>query len=333
MHMNLSKLQKAAKDIGAWVLQSMRLKRVGHDLATEQQQHQLSVVRVMLHNKLLPARSCQLPDSGIKPAPLMSPALAGEFFTPSATWEARSLILWLEVTIIPWWLRRERINLQWGDLGSIPGLGRSRGGGHGNPLQYSCPENVMDGGAWQATVHGSQRVGHGWVTQHSTAQSPEPADCWEALLQAVVAGGPLSKAGLGWAGLLLAAHWGRHFPCELILTPSLKGGSCLGKALFVAMTAKCKKLHKLHELHKHISSCLCLRHVCYPPTVQSLSLGWARSYTGQDCRVIWWRAQMCSGDGEDLMRIIHSTYICSCNVACKLICGWVHMQFMEVLYE
>ena len=197
MHMNLSKLQKAAKDIGAWVLQSMGLKRVGHDLATKQQQHQLSVVRVMLHNKLLPACSCQLPDSGIKPAPLMSPALAGEFFTPSATWEARSLILWLEVTIIPWWLRRERINLQWGDLGSIPGLGRSRGGGHGNPLQYSCPENVMDGGAWQATVHGSQRVGHGWVTQHSTAQSPEPADCWEALLQAVVAGGPLSKAGLG----------------------------------------------------------------------------------------------------------------------------------------
>ena len=40
-----------------------------------------------------------------------------------------------------------------GDLGSIPGLGRSPGGGHGNPLQYSCLENPMDGGAWQATVH------------------------------------------------------------------------------------------------------------------------------------------------------------------------------------
>ena len=34
------------------------------------------------------------------------------------------------------------------DMGSIPGLGRSRGGGHGNPLQYSCLENPMDGGAW-----------------------------------------------------------------------------------------------------------------------------------------------------------------------------------------
>ena len=41
-----------------------------------------------------------------------------------------------------------------GDLGSVPGLGRSPGGGHGNLLQYSCLENPMDRGAWQATVHG-----------------------------------------------------------------------------------------------------------------------------------------------------------------------------------
>ena len=47
-----------------------------------------------------------------------------------------------------------------GALGSIPGLGRSPGGGHVNPLQYSCLENPMDRGAWQATVHGSQRVRH-----------------------------------------------------------------------------------------------------------------------------------------------------------------------------
>ena len=40
-----------------------------------------------------------------------------------------------------------------GDLGSIPGLGRSPGGGHGNPLQYSCLENPMDRRAWRATVH------------------------------------------------------------------------------------------------------------------------------------------------------------------------------------
>ena len=40
------------------------------------------------------------------------------------------------------------------DVGSIPGSGRSPGGGRGNPLQYSCLENSMDRGAWQATVHG-----------------------------------------------------------------------------------------------------------------------------------------------------------------------------------
>ena len=41
-----------------------------------------------------------------------------------------------------------------GDLGSIPGWGRSPGEGNGNPLQYSCLENPMDGGAWWAAVHG-----------------------------------------------------------------------------------------------------------------------------------------------------------------------------------
>ena len=41
-----------------------------------------------------------------------------------------------------------------GDPGLIPGLGRSPGEGNGNPLQYSCLENPVDRGAWQATVHG-----------------------------------------------------------------------------------------------------------------------------------------------------------------------------------
>ena len=44
------------------------------------------------------------------------------------------------------------------DIGSIPGLGRSPGGGHGNPLQCSCLENPRNGGAWWAAVYG--------VTQH-----------------------------------------------------------------------------------------------------------------------------------------------------------------------
>ena len=44
-----------------------------------------------------------------------------------------------------------------GNLGLIPGLGRSPGGGHGNPLQYSCLENPMDRGAWRATVQGTAK--------------------------------------------------------------------------------------------------------------------------------------------------------------------------------
>ena len=47
-----------------------------------------------------------------------------------------------------------------GDTSSIPGSGRSLGEGNDNPLQYSCLENPMDRGAWQATVHGIERVGH-----------------------------------------------------------------------------------------------------------------------------------------------------------------------------
>ena len=52
-----------------------------------------------------------------------------------------------------------------GDLGSIPGLGRSPGGGYGNPLQYCCLENPMDRGAWWARVHG--------VTKNRTRLSDE----------------------------------------------------------------------------------------------------------------------------------------------------------------
>ena len=46
------------------------------------------------------------------------------------------------------------------NVGSIPGLGRSPGGGTGNPLQDSCLENHMDRGAWQAIVQRVAKIGH-----------------------------------------------------------------------------------------------------------------------------------------------------------------------------
>ena len=64
-----------------------------------------------------------------------------------------------------------------GDEGSIPGSGRSPGGGHGSPLQYSCLGNPVDSGAWRATVQGvtkSQKVGCDWAHTH---KSPKGTGC------------------------------------------------------------------------------------------------------------------------------------------------------------
>ena len=56
-----------------------------------------------------------------------------------------------------WWLSGKNLSTNAGDTSLIPGLGRSPGEGNGNPLQYSCMENSMDRGAWQATVHGGHK--------------------------------------------------------------------------------------------------------------------------------------------------------------------------------
>ena len=56
------------------------------------------------------------------------------------------------------------------DMASIPGLGRSSRGGHGNPLQYPCLENLVDRGAWRATVHEvteSDTTEHTYIPTHT----------------------------------------------------------------------------------------------------------------------------------------------------------------------
>ena len=58
-------------------------------------------------------------------------------------------------------------NLPTGDSGSIPRLGRSPGGGRGNPLRYSCLENPTDRGAWWATVHGFAESDMSEVTEYA----------------------------------------------------------------------------------------------------------------------------------------------------------------------
>ena len=56
-----------------------------------------------------------------------------------------------------------------GDSNLIPESGRSPGGGHGTPLQYSCPENPMDGGAWRASIHG---VAESWTGLEAECVGP-----------------------------------------------------------------------------------------------------------------------------------------------------------------
>ena len=69
---------------------------------------------------------------------------------------------WNNLNACPWVSGKESASKAGvaGDVGLIPGLGRSPGGGPGNPLKYSCLENPMDRGAWQATVH---RVAKSWT--------------------------------------------------------------------------------------------------------------------------------------------------------------------------
>ena len=75
-----------------------------------------------------------------------------------------------------------------GDVGLIPGSGRSPGEGHGNPLQYSCLENSMDRGAWRATVHG---VSKSWTRVKETnallSLQPGPTLGCVCLLEALLA--------------------------------------------------------------------------------------------------------------------------------------------------
>ena len=61
---------------------------------------------------------------------------------------------WSLFTGLPRWHSGKESPCNAGDAGSTPGSGRASGGGNGNPLQYSCLENPVDRGAYQATIHG-----------------------------------------------------------------------------------------------------------------------------------------------------------------------------------
>ena len=105
---------------------------------------------------------------------------------------------------LPRWLGGKEFACQAGDLGSIPGSGRSPGGGTGNPLQGSCLENSMDRGAWQGTVHGVARVRHDLATK--TTSSPVLSTI--QLLMKLGSQSPSQKGPVGAMGALGALSQG-----------------------------------------------------------------------------------------------------------------------------
>ena len=73
---------------------------------------------------------------------------------------------------LPRWLSGKESACQAGDMGSIPGSGRSAVEENGNPLQYSCLGNPKDRGAWQATARGCKRVRHNLATKQQQQRYP-----------------------------------------------------------------------------------------------------------------------------------------------------------------
>ena len=106
-----------------------------------------------------------LPDPGVKP---VSPQWQVGSLPLSHHQEKKYVNIYVYVYMgFPCGSADKESSQNMGDLGSIPWSGRSPGEGNGNPFQYSCLENPMDGGAWQATVHGLQKIGQDWVTSLS----------------------------------------------------------------------------------------------------------------------------------------------------------------------
>ena len=112
MDISLSKLQEVVKDRELWSAVVHGVKRVGHNLATEQQTLSSTIWCL----------------SGFK----------------VENWASQVVLVVKNLTANAGNIR---------DSSSIPGSGRSTGGGHGNSVQYSCLENPMDRGAWRATIH------------------------------------------------------------------------------------------------------------------------------------------------------------------------------------
>ena len=104
---------------------------------------------------------------------------------------------WFTVTYETWymelpqWFSGKKSACNTGDVGSIPGLGRSPGKGNGNPLHYSCLDNFMDRRAWRATIHGFAKAGHDVGTKsHQPPPQMMMRNKWRNMNKERESGGP-----------------------------------------------------------------------------------------------------------------------------------------------
>ena len=127
---------------------------------------------------------------------------------------------WLKKIGLPWWIRwlkKKKSACNAGDVGSIPGSGRSPGEGNGNPLQYSFLENSMDRGSWQATVPG---VTKSWTRLSDWTTTSQQRQDYRIQIKALFALTQIFEAGTrceddtlqGW--FFLRHKWKNqtHFP-------------------------------------------------------------------------------------------------------------------------
>ena len=134
--------------------------------------------------------------------------------------------------------------------GSIPELGRSPRGGHGSPLQCSCLENPLDWGAWWATVHGLQRVGHVWVADHSTG------DSWGSPGGSAVKKLPAIRRP-GFDPWVRKIPWERAWQLTLGLLPKESHGQ---RSLSGCSPQGCKESDTTEQLSMQGQEAVCIKH-------------------------------------------------------------------------
>ena len=122
----------------------------------------------------------------------------------------------------PWWLKESTCNTEHAeDVRSIPGLGRSPGGGHGNPLQYSCQENPMNRGAWRATVYRVTRS-QTWLKWQRRWILRVLQDYWTCTLH------PETK-------LCCLLYWNEAFLLFISIPEMVMGHQKVGKAIWLCV--------------------------------------------------------------------------------------------------